>query len=430
MIFKKLILVILSVTSSFGWAQPTSQPQVIRPGEPRPGPSPRPSPRPEPRPSPRPEPRPSPRPEPRPSPRPEPRPSPRPEPRPSPRPEPRPSPRPEPRPSPRPEPRPSPRPEPRPSPRPEPRPSPRPEPRPSPRPEPRPSPRPEPRPSPRPPRPPVRPEPRPPRPNPRPRPRPPGPIRPHPRPYPPRPIRPIPPRPLPPIVNPNPGQYFSQVVNLNYTVSNQYLDLMQMLNLYRYNSDYTVESVVVRTNGFDNTGSVLRLWVNNQVEDEVTWPSGTVSLYPRFDLRLGVEMQNLFLQVDGSTFISQIEVRIRRVGYAGDYYQFRVPIEIDQDLYENDIVRINDWADLNQYQGYRLISLEVDADAYYEAEKLSLLIDETDSGEVYVIGENSTVSLFPTSSVVLGANAHEISLLASGGGALSLNQVTLRLSKY
>ncbi len=390
--FKKSVLVLLSVMSSFGWGQPMSQPLVERP--PRfPGPG-----------NPRPEPRPEPRPSPRPEPRPEPRPSPRPEPRPEPRPSPRPEPRPEPRPSPRPEPRPPVRPDPRP-PRPHPPGPIRPDPRP-----------------------PVRPEPRPPRPHPRPRPRPPGHVRPHPRPYPPRPVRPLPPRPQPPILRPDPGAHFSQFVNLNYTVSNQYLDLIQMLSLYRYDSDYTVESVVVRTDGSDQ--SIMRLWVNNQVEDEVRWPSSLVSLYPRYDLRLGLEMQNLFLQIEGSSYIQQIEVRLRRVGYSGEYNQFHLPILIDEDLYDDDSVTINDWIDLSQYRGYRLIAVEVEADAYYEAEKISLIVDDSISGEAYVIGEEARVTIFPSSSVVLGSQSDPISLMANGGGVLGLKNVTLRLSRY
>ena len=201
-----------------------------------------------------------------------------------------------------------------------------------------------------------------------------------------------------------------------------------MLNLNRFDSDYTVESVVVRTNGTDN--STLRLWVNNQVEDEVNWPSSLVSLYPRYDLRLGTELQNLFLQVEGSSFISQIEVRLRRVGYSGEYYQLQIPVQLDQDLYENDIVTLNDWVDLSQYRGYRLISVEVDADAYYDAEKLSLLVDNSINGEAYVSGEGAYVTIYPTSSVILGTNSNQIALMAQGGGTLSLNNVTLRISRY
>ena len=203
---------------------------------------------------------------------------------------------------------------------------------------------------------------------------------------------------------------------------------MQMLNLDRFDSSYTVESVVVRTNGTDS--STLRLWVNNQVEDEVNWPSSLVSLYPRYDLRVGTELQNLFLQVDGSSFISQIEVRLRRVGYSGEYYQLQIPVQLDQDLYDYDTVTLNEWVDLSQYRGYRLISIEVDADAYYSAEKLSLLVDNSVNGEAYVTGEGAYVTIFPTSSVILGSNSDKISLMAQGGGALSLNNVTLRVSRY
>ncbi len=458
--FKKSLLVVLSVTSSFGWTQPMSQPMAERPPRfpdpgrpspspsPAPSPSPRPEPRPEPRPSPspaptpRPEPirpSPSPRPEPSPAPRPEPirpSPSPRPDPAPAPRPEPpRPSPRPEPpapRPEPpRPEPRPPVRPEPRPPVRPDPTPAPRPEPRPPVRPEPpRPDPRPPVRPDPRPePRPPVRPEPpRPPvRPEP-PRPRPPGPVRPHPRPYPPRPVKPLPPRPQPPIVRPDPGQYFSQVVNLNRVIQNQHLDLMQLLNLNRLGSNYTVESVVVKTSGRNE--ATMRLWVNNQVDDVVSWPSTIVSLYPRYDMQLGLEMRNLTLQVEGAIHIQQIEVRLRQVGWTGDYYQVRVPVELYQNLYEYDVLHLHQWIDLTQYQGYRLIGVEVEADAFYAAEKLSLIIDESISGEAYVIGENAEFTLFPEGSVVIGSDANRISLMATGSGALTVKYVTLRLSRY
>ncbi len=200
------------------------------------------------------------------------------------------------------------------------------------------------------------------------------------------------------------------------------------MNLHRYNSDYTVDSIVVRTDG--STQSTLRLWVNNQVEDEVRWPSSLVSLYPRYDLRLGMEMQNLFLQVEGSTFIRQIEVRLRRVGFSGDYSQFHVPIVLDQDMYDYDLVTLNDWAELDQYRGYRLIAVEVEADAFYGAVKLSLLAEESIAGEVFITGENSNVTIFPSSSVIIGDRSDRISVMATGGVALSLHQVTLRVSRY
>ena len=229
-------------------------------------------------------------------------------------------------------------------------------------------------------------------------------------------------------MRPDPGQYFSQVLNLNRLISNQHLDLMQLLNLNRLGSNYTVESVVVRTDGRND--ATMRLWVNNQVDDSVRWPSQIVSLYPRFDMNLGTEMRQLTLQVEGAIHIQQIEVRIRQVGWTGDYYQVRVPVELYQNLYEYDVLHLHQWIDLTQYSGYRLIGVEVEADAFYSAEKLSLIIDESISAEAYVIGEGAELTLFPESSVVLGADANRISLMATGNGALTVKYVTLRLSRY
>ncbi len=253
MTLKKILLPILMVSSSLGWAQPTSQPMNERP--PRyPGPG-NPEPRPEPPREERPEPPRNERP-----PREE-RPPIRPEP---PRHE-RPPVRPEP---PRHEPRPPIRPEP---PRHE-RPPVRPEP-------------------PRHERPPIRPEP----------PR-------HERP----PIRPEPPRyePRPP-VRPDPGyEYITQTVSVRRTLSNQYLDLMQLFNLHGYYSGYSVESITVRVDS--GRYSQLRLLANGQVEDEGSGNARNVTLYSRYNTQIGYGLHELLLEVHGTAHVKRIQIRLRR----------------------------------------------------------------------------------------------------------------------
>jgi hypothetical protein len=217
-------------------------------------------------------------------------------------------------------------------------------------------------------------------------------------------------------------------VIVNATLVNQSVDLMQTLALYQY-SDYTVESVVVRSGG--NQNATLELVVNGQVEDESQWPSSIVSLYPRYDLRLGSEIQSLSVFVNGEAFVSQIEVRLRRVGYTGDYNQYQLPLDLTNDLYDGDTVQLSDLMDLSQYAGYRVISVEVDAAAYYaDNENLSLVVDGDITAQAAVTAENSQVILFPNSTLILGGNANSIALMGTGDGALSLSHVTVRLSRY
>ena len=238
----------------------------------------------------------------------------------------------------------------------------------------------------------------------------------------------MPPRPQPPVVAPTPGNYFSQVVNINATISNQSMDLMNILSLNRFSGNYVVDSVIVRLNG-TALNSSLNLVVNGQVEDQAQWPTNIVSLYPRYDLRIGTEMQSLMLQVQGTAAINQIEVRLRQVDYSGNYDQFRIPVEVNVSLYDYDTVNLSDYLDMSAYQGYRLIAIEISADAYDAAEKLSLLVDNYIDSEVYVTSTGAQVTIFPASSIIIGS-AQQIGLMASGGGSMNLKHVTLRLSRY
>ena len=270
---------------------------------------------------------------------------------------------------------------------------------------------------------PTRPDPipghRPPPPEPRPNPRP----DPYPQPNP----EPVRPRPEPP-VRPNPGDH-SQVLSIpiHRYVTNERLSISGLLNLDPYYR-YEVEAVIVDVRNSYN--SSLQLVVNGIVEDSVYAPTQLVTLYPRQLIDLNDPSLQMDLLVDGQSYISTISVRIRDSNDNSDADQIRLPVLAGIDLYDGQTVDLLQSVDAYAYQGYRIIGIEISADAYYSTATLQLLADQYSVGDAVISGGPQTVTIYPRQELVMGQSFSSLMLTTSGSGVVNFGEVTLRLARY
>jgi hypothetical protein len=203
------------------------------------------------------------------------------------------------------------------------------------------------------------------------------------------------------------------------------------MNLGTRYRGYDIDSVSISMRDLNSgTSSTLKLLVNNEIQDAVYDATDYVTLYPRYSPALSDANMKLSLKVEGKVYINSIEVRLRRSDYQGEWGQMRLPVGIDQTMYDYDTLNLADFMDLGQYRGSRLIAIEVSADAYYAHANLQLVVDGYVDGQATVIGTGKTVMIFPRQGLVIGDNANSLVLTTSGGAVVSINDVTLRLSQY
>lgn len=177
----------------------------------------------------------------------------------------------------------------------------------------------------------------------------------------------------------------------------------------------------------------MKLMVNSDVQDVVYSPNEYVTLFPRYGMDLTNSNNRLRLRVDGSVLVHSIEIRLRPNHWDwsdGHYDQIHLPMDVDQIMYDYDVIDLDHYVDLSAYNGYRVIGIEVDVDAHFANQNLYLLVNGYVESQVVVRGTGQHVTLFPEYGTVLGSDIESLMLYTDGGGALDIRGVTLRLSRY
>ena len=210
-------------------------------------------------------------------------------------------------------------------------------------------------------------------------------------------------------------------------MTNERLSLARLINVSHY-GNYAVESVtlVVR----NAARSSVQLLVDGVVEDSINAPTQTVTLYPAYLTDLDDPSLPMELMVSGKTYISSINVRIRTANYIGEESQIRIPIVEDQDLNDYEVINLLSYVNVQAYRGYRVIGVEMTANAYYANATLQLLADNFMEGQVRLSEDQQMVTIFPSRGLLIGQNFSKLALITFGSGVLNLAEVTLRLGKY
>lgn len=250
--------------------------------------------------------------------------------------------------------------------------------------------------------------------------------RPGPGPGRPGPVRPVPPRPAPPRPVPQP-QIVTRTIFLNRIVTNEILPLRQLAGIGSEFNGFRLESVRLDVLGGIN-GSTAQLVVNNQVEAGVVNPLGSIYLAPRTSREIGYDLQGLALRVNGSLNMRQIDITLRgsfdRPDRPGE--DLLVPVPVQRRLIGNDRLEIGDYVNLDTYRGYRLVSLEVEAESLTNNSLVDVLLN-SDLLASFAVNRQVSRAIVPGNRIELGFGD---SLVLMTRGDLLIRNVTLRLSRY
>lgn len=101
---------------------------------------------------------------------------------------------------------------------------------------------------------------------------------------------------------------------LNCPVTNNYINLAQVMNLGSEFEGYEIVAVQVTVNGGIG-GTQMSFVVNGQVHGSFFNPYGIMSFAPQYPVTLSCQSPNVFLEVRGSLSVSLITVNLRAPNY-------------------------------------------------------------------------------------------------------------------
>ncbi|MNJ91253.1 hypothetical protein D3C87_89010 [compost metagenome] len=243
---------------------------------------------------------------------------------------------------------------------------------------------------------------------------------------------PVRPQPLPPERYPEPpgrpgqGGYTEQKsIILNRRVTNEVLPLRQMMGIDARYDNYTVESVMVDVRGSTQNSSI-DLLINGYIEQQVGFPRGRITLYPRNNMVLGRDIRALQLGIRALVDVDAVYVTLRS-GRGGGGYEREIPVTVGvtRRLTGNDRLDIGSYINLNSYRGYRIQAIEVYANAAYNASFLDLVINGFNQGRTLEFGRYAQTMVVNPTNAVIGQGAESIVFYSRGD--MDVHQVTLRL---
>lgn len=251
--------------------------------------------------------------------------------------------------------------------------------------------------------------------------------------YPVPPMGPGPVRPLPPVLTPPMGSHPGQtqrVIHVNRLVFNETLPLRQLANLGQGLHGYALESVRVETGPAGRGGAYLDLLINGRTEDSRNVHGGVAILSPRYGVDLG-QGQTIRLRVSGQIHIARIIISLRNSyqpprppPQGGDVV---LPLNLSRRTFGNERIDLSAYLPLGRYQGYRIRSMEITAQASYNNAIVDVIVNGVQSGQLFIAPYHQTQSVF-LGGAVLGGYGQNLVLFTRGD--LILHQVVLRLSPY
>jgi hypothetical protein len=108
------------------------------------------------------------------------------------------------------------------------------------------------------------------------------------------------------------------------------------------------------------------------------------------------------------------------------YGDVTLPINIGRRLIGNSQFDITPYIDMRNYRGYRIVSIDITANAAYNASILDLLINSFSAGQISLDSMTRTYSIIPRNQAIIGSGADNLMVVVRGD--TNLQSVVLRLS--
>ncbi|KYG66511.1 hypothetical protein AZI86_05550 [Bdellovibrio bacteriovorus] len=233
--------------------------------------------------------------------------------------------------------------------------------------------------------------------------------------------------------NPGPGygRQESRNIFIGQRVGNTDLPLRQLGRIGDDYRGYSVESVVVELRGYDQS-TQISLVTDGRQGDTIYNPQGRILLRPRFGDVIGRDFTNLILSVRGVVDIGNITVNLvdRGGGYnpnpgPGPGYPEMINISINRRMMGISRLELAPYIDMYRYRGYRIESVDVEAQAAFNNALLDLLINGYNQGQTMSVDRFRRLVSFRPYNATIGYGGDSIAINTRGD--VDIFRVTIRL---
>lgn len=225
------------------------------------------------------------------------------------------------------------------------------------------------------------------------------------------------------------GRQESRNIFIGQRVGNTDLHLRQLGRIGDDYRGYSVESVVIEIRGlYQNTQ--VSLVTDGRQGDTIYNPQGRILLRPRFGDVIGRDFVNLVLSVRGVVDIGNITVNLvdRGGGYnpgPGPGYPETINIGINRRMNGMSRLELAPYIDMYRYRGYRIESVDVEAQAVFNNALLDLLINGYNQGQTMAVDQFRRMVSFRPYNATIGYGGDSIAINTRGD--VDIFRVTIRL---
>ncbi|HEX7674669.1 MAG TPA: hypothetical protein VF412_10885 [Bdellovibrio sp.] len=233
---------------------------------------------------------------------------------------------------------------------------------------------------------------------------------------------------------PGNGGYNGQeqrTIQVRRRIMNENLPLLQLAGIDRRYDGYIVQSVTAFISGSAPRAQVS-LVINGQQDASSFANRGAITLVPRYAAVLG-QVRDITLSVMGGVDLDTVVITLQaRQDGGGDHgpgwgREITLPIPVARRMLGADRLDITQYINVNQYRGYRITAVEIEAASLYQVAFLDLYINGFTQGQSIQIGNFvQRYSVYPQDAVI-GQSA--ASIVIGNRGDLDVRGVTLRLSR-
>lgn len=234
----------------------------------------------------------------------------------------------------------------------------------------------------------------------------------------------------------NDGQSEVKSIYVGRSVRNETLDLRRLSGIGTQYRGYEIVSVRGRTRPNSPYQTTVQLVADNRIVDTQINPGQRINLVPNRRLVIGSTVRELGLYVNGSTFIDELVIELRRSHGVPNHpqppqypdhpgYEDRLDLYIGETVQGNDRIDVTRHIDMYQHRGRRIQKIIVEADAQYNVALAEVIINGWSAGTLQFDNYTRSQALRLPGQPDIGGAASSIVLYTRGN--MRVNRVTLVL---
>jgi hypothetical protein len=204
-------------------------------------------------------------------------------------------------------------------------------------------------------------------------------------------------------------------------------DLRYLAGIDSRYSDYILESVVVDVRG-SAMGTSMDLVIDNRIEQTTMNPYGQMVFFPRNDMAIDRDIHQLLVGVRGVADVDRIQVNLRRLASRPNPPtpdRVTVPVYVNRRVVGSGFIDLRQFPEARRYDGYKIFSMEVDAQSIYQNAYLDLMVNGRMEGPSQILNPYPRQIAFYPMNARLGQDQ----IMLRCNGDQQIRQIILRLQK-